>query len=98
MGIETRPFDPVEYLDTPDGVQAYLEDAFAGGDPAEIIDALGVVGRAMGMSQLAERTGLSRPALYRALSREGNPAFSTIIRVAQALGFTLNPVPVTENA
>ena len=52
----------------------------------------------MGMSQLAERTGLSRPALYRALSREGNPAFSTIIRVAQALGFTLNPVPVTENA
>jgi probable addiction module antidote protein len=98
VGIETRPFDPVEYLDTPEGIQAYLQDAFAGGEPAEIVDALGVVARAMGMSQVAERTGLSRPALYRALSREGNPAFSTIVRVAQALGFTLSPVRGAENA
>lgn len=98
MAIETRPFDPAEYLDTPEGVEAYLEDAFAGGDPAEITDALGVVARAIGMSQLAERTGLTRPALYKALSREGNPEFATIMKVAQALGFRLSPHRILEDA
>lgn len=98
MTIETRPFDPSEYLDTPEGIEAYLQDAFAGGEPAEITDALGVVARAIGMSQLAERTGLARPALYKALSREGNPEFATIMKVAQALGFKLSPVRVPEGA
>ena len=98
MPIETRPFDPSEYLDTPEGIQAYLEDAFASGEPAEITDALGVVARAIGMSELAERTGLSRPALYKALSRGGNPEFATIVKVAHALGFKLSPVRVFEGA
>lgn len=98
MAIETRPFDPSEYLDTSEGIQAYLEDAFAGSDPAEITDALGVVARAIGMSQLAARTGLARPALYKALSREGNPEFATIVKVAQAFGFRLSPVRVLEDA
>jgi probable addiction module antidote protein len=97
MPIETRQFDPSEYLDTPEGIQAYLEDAFAGGEPSEITDALGVVARAIGMSQLAERTGLTRAALYKALSREGNPEFATIVKVAQALGFKLSPVRVLED-
>jgi probable addiction module antidote protein len=98
MAIETRPFDPAEYLDTPEGIHAYLEDAFAGGDPSEITDALGVVARAVGMSSLAHRTGITRPALYKALSREGNPEFATIMKVAEALGFKLSPVPVLETA
>jgi len=96
MKIETRPFDPAEYLDTPEGIEAYLEDAFASGDPGEITDALGVVARAVGMTQLADRTGLSRPALYKALSRDGNPEFATIVKVASALGFKLSPVRVLE--
>lgn len=98
MAIETRPFDPSEYLDTDEGIQAYLEDAFASGDPSEITEALGVVAKAAGMSALARRTGLTRPALYKALTREGNPEFSTIMKVAAALGFKLSPVRVPEHA
>jgi probable addiction module antidote protein len=98
MAVETRPFDPSEYLDGPESIRAYLEDAFASGEPAEITDALGVVARAIGMSQLAARTGISRPSLYKALSREGNPEFATIMRVAQALGFELRLVPAAETA
>lgn len=96
MPVETRPFDPAEYLDTPEGVEAYLQDAFSCGDPAEIVDALGVVARAMGMTQLSEQTGLSRPALYRALIRGGNPGFATVMKVARALGFNLAPVPISQ--
>ena len=47
MTIETRPFDPVAYLDSPEAMLAYLNGAFADGDVREITDALGVVARAL---------------------------------------------------
>jgi len=46
MSIETRPFDPAAYLDSPEVMLAYLDGAFSDGDASEIADALGVVGRA----------------------------------------------------
>ena len=91
MPIETHPFDAAAVLDTPEAIEEYLADAFETDDPKFISHALGVVARAKGMSQLSEETGLARPALYRALSTEGNPEFSTILKVAHALGFRLSP-------
>ena len=44
--VKTKPFDPAEYLDTPDAVAAYLTDALETGDPAFVADALGVIARA----------------------------------------------------
>ena len=61
----------------------------AGDDPIFIVHALGVVARAKNMSQLARDTGLTREGLYKALSPEGNPTFSTVAKVAKALGFRL---------
>lgn len=60
------------------------------GDGSLIRTALGVIARARGMSQLARETGLSREGLYRALSPEGNPEFSTVMKVARALGVKLH--------
>jgi len=93
MAIETRPFDPAAYLDSPEAILAYLEGAFADGDAAEITDALGVVARARGMTQLSEDTGLTRQALYKALSSDGNPEFATVMKVIRALGYRLHPEP-----
>jgi probable addiction module antidote protein len=42
------------------------------------------------MSQLARDTGLGRESLYKALSGEGNPSFSTILKVTAALGIQLH--------
>ena len=47
------------------------------------------------MSQLAEETGLSRQALYKALSGEGNPEFATVLKVVRALGLRLHPEPAS---
>jgi probable addiction module antidote protein len=94
MTIETRPFDPAAYLDSPEAMLAYLDGAFADGDINEITDALGVVARARGMSQLAEETGLTRQALYKALRGEGNPEFATVLKVVRALGLRLHPAPI----
>jgi probable addiction module antidote protein len=91
MALETALFDPAEFLTDAESVEEYLRSAFEDGSPAEIADALGVVARAHGMSALAADTGISRQALYKALNRDGNPGFATIMKVAQALGFRLTP-------
>ena len=64
---------------------AVLED----GDRAVVAEATGVVAYARGMTQLARDTGLAREGLYRALNREGNPEFATIMKVLGALGIRL---------
>jgi len=62
-------------------------------DPSFIIHALGVVAKARNMSQLARETGLSREGIYKALSPEGNPTFSTVAKVAKVLGFNISIHP-----
>ncbi|MBV8769410.1 MAG: putative addiction module antidote protein, partial [Hyphomicrobiales bacterium] len=42
-----------------------------------------------GIADLAKKTGLTRQALYKALSGEGNPELGTIAKVARALGYRL---------
>ena len=91
--LKTRRFDPAKYLDNDEAIADYLTDALETGDPAFISDALGVVARARGMSDVARTTGMSRESLYRALSADGNPKFETVLRVMHALGlqFSVNP-------
>lgn len=93
MPLETRPFDPASYLDSEAGIAAYMSEALDTGDAGFIADALGVVARARGMSQVARDAGLSRESLYRALSPDGNPELSTVLRVVQALGLRLSVKP-----
>ena len=81
----TKPFDPAELLDSAEAVRFYLEEIFEEGDPAFITHALGVVARAKGMTEVAKKTGLTRESLYKALSAEGNPEFTTVLKVLAAL-------------
>ena len=60
------------------------------GDAAFIAKALGDIARAKGMSQVAEDAGLSRESLYKALSGERNPDFTTILNVIGALGLKVH--------
>ena len=84
--LKTRPFDPAKYLENDEAIADYLTDALETGDPAFVSDALGVVARARGMSDVARTAGMSRESLYRALSADGNPKFETVLRVMRALG------------
>lgn len=92
MPLETRPFDAAKYLDSPEAIDEFLKAAFETEDAAFIAKSLGVVARAQNMSKLARDTGMSRAALYKALSGEGNPEFATIVKVMKALGLGLAPV------
>jgi probable addiction module antidote protein len=57
--VETKPFDPAEYLDIPKAIAAYLTEALETGNPAFVADALGVIARARGMSEIAREAGVS---------------------------------------
>ena len=91
MAIKTAPWDTAEYLTTPSRIAAYLEAAFEEGDPALIATALGDIARAKGMTQLAAEAGVTREALYKALSPTGDPRLSTFLGVVKALGIKLTP-------
>ena len=91
--IETRLFDAAEVLGDDARIAAYLEEAFAEGDPALIASAIGDVARARNMTAIARETGLTRETLYRAFSPDGNPTLSTLSAVVKALGFQLSIQP-----
>ncbi len=91
MALKTTQWDPAEYLGSPKAIAAYLEAAFDDGDPAFIAAALGDIARAIGMTDLASRAGVTREALYKALSPTGDPRLSTLLGVMNALGIKLKP-------
>ena len=86
---EIRSFDAAEYLGDREAMAAYLEDAMED-SVGEFLEALGVVARAMGMTDLAARTGVARPALYRSLRSTGHPDINTVAQVMSCLGLKLN--------
>lgn len=68
----------------------YLAACFAEdkGDGRTIKEALNRIARTRGMSELAKATGLTRAGLYRALSPEGDPKLTTILKIMKALELT----------
>ncbi|WP_423210544.1 addiction module antidote protein [Paracoccus yeei] len=93
MALQLKPFDAARYLSTEEDHADLLADAFATGDQTYIANALGVVARATGMSQVARDAGVTREALYKALSPTGDPKLSTLLGVMKALGVSLTATP-----
>jgi len=83
-----KPFDVADYLVDLDDIAGYLELAIeeSAEDPSAVPRALGAIARTRNMSELARRVGMSRDGLYKALSADGNPTWSTILKVTTALG------------
>jgi probable addiction module antidote protein len=93
LTLNTREFDSAHYLQSEEEQTEYLKLTCEDGTPSEIAKALGAVARARGITDLSRKTGLTRQALYKALSGEGNPELGTIAKVAEALGYRLAIVP-----
>ena len=94
MALKTKRWDSARHLATEEDRADYLDACMeeAGDDAAFIANALGVVARSRSMSQLARDTGLTREGLYKALSEDGNPSFSTVLKVVDALGYRFSLV------
>jgi probable addiction module antidote protein len=92
--METSKFDIADYLDNKEMIAEYLNAVLEEGNDAEIVTAIGHIAKAIGMTKIAEETGMSRPSLYKALSEGSKPQFSTVIKVLKAVGgqIQINPV------
>lgn len=93
MAIETTRWDPADHIESAEDVATYLEAAFEDGDAAVITATLGAIARSKGMSQVARDAGVTREALYKALSPDGDPRLSTLLGVLKALGLSLAVEP-----
>lgn len=87
--ITTKAFDAANYLTSGESQAELLNDALATGEAAYIANALGVIARARGMTEVAREAGVTREALYKSLSEEGDPRLTTLLGVARALGIKL---------
>ena len=68
----------------------YLNAAAEEGDPRVYLAALRTVAEAEGMAKVAKAAGVPRESLYRALSPDGNPRFSTLHAILTAAGLRLS--------
>lgn len=85
--IELLREDPAfadEYL------AASLEAIDEPGGREALLAALRQVAEAQGMATVAERAGIQREGLYRALSPKGNPTLKTLMAILGAAGLRLS--------
>ncbi|MGA7937011.1 MAG: addiction module antidote protein [Kovacikia sp.] len=83
----------------PDEIDDYITvlfDEYAeSGDAAALLSSLRIVSRVKGVSLIAEVSGLSRKGLQKALSENGNPQFSSVNAIMNAMGYRLAPQKLT---
>ncbi|SHO61839.1 addiction module antidote protein [Algoriphagus zhangzhouensis] len=92
--MNTSKFEIADYLDSKEMIAEYLNTVLEEGDNDDIIYAIGHVAKAIGMTKIANETGMSRPSLYKALSEGAKPQFATIMKVLKAIGGQIQISPV----
>lgn len=87
--MKVSKFDIAEYLDDEIMIEEFLNNALEEGNTEDLIGVIGNIAKAKGMTNIAKETGMSRPSLYKALSKGSKPQFETIHKVIKALGGNL---------
>ena len=89
--IKITPHNPSNYLKDPKFAHIYLNTLFEDSEttPSEIIQALGDIAKAQGITDISRKTGLSRESIYKSLSGKTNPRFDTIFKIIKALGLSI---------
>ena len=64
----------------------------ADGDTDELLEAIGHIARAKGMTQVATQTGLGRESLYKSFQAGAKPKFETVMKVLDSFGVKLQAV------
>lgn len=93
----TESYDDIiaENLRSDSYAAAYLNEALSDTDPRHFLMALRRVAksRKISMDKLAGKLKLTRRGLYYALSKKGNPEWSTLSSLVNALGYRMQLKP-----
>ncbi|KIM12237.1 MAG: addiction module antitoxin [Sulfurovum sp. FS08-3] len=84
-----KDFDISEYLDDRETIEEYLNQALKDGDMNEILEAIGNIAKAKGITQISKDTGLGRESLYKSFAKGAKPRFETVLKVLQSFDIRL---------
>ncbi|MEA1913860.1 MAG: addiction module antidote protein [Campylobacterota bacterium] len=84
--LEITQFDIAQYLDDKEVIAEYLSQILEDGNIDELLEALGNIAKAKGMSQIAKDTGLGRESLYKTFHKGTKPKFDTIMKIMDSFG------------
>ena len=93
MTINIEPFDPADYFQSEDAQHRLLRDALESRNSRYLANALGVIARAKGLSNLERQTGIKRQTIHKSFSKNGNPTLETLWTVVDAIGLELDFKP-----
>lgn len=84
----------VEYFTQhPEEIDEFLTEIFADyaqdGDSVALLSALRIIARVRGISTVAEKVGMTRQGVQKALSAKGNPRLDNVNAIMHALGYQL---------
>ena len=88
--VKVAEFDPSEFLDNEELIAEYLTAALEDENPDVFLAAVGNVAKARGMTAIAERTGLGRESLYKAMAPGAKPRYDTVLKVLHSLGVKIS--------
>lgn len=89
MSLETKPFEFAKDIENAEDISLYLSIFLEENGVQGLIEGLKHVAKTKGMNTLANNAGINRTALYRSLSKNGNPGIETIDKLIHTLGFKL---------
>jgi len=83
------------FRDHPDEIDDYLTEIFQeyadDNDTGALLASLRVIARVRGISDMAEKVGMTRQGLQKALSSDGNPRLENVTSIMKAMGYCLVP-------
>lgn len=92
-------FTEAYFRDHPDEIDDFLMEIFQefaeDNDIGALLAALRVIARVRGISDMAEKTGMTRQGIQKALSGDGNPRLSNVTSIMKAMGYCLVPQKLT---
>jgi probable addiction module antidote protein len=78
--VRVSEFDPSAFLDDDEVVAAYLTAALEDDNPDVFLAAVGHLIKARSRGAIAERAGLGRESLYKALAPGAKPRYDTVLK------------------
>lgn len=88
--VKVTDLDVAEFLDTEESVKLFLKEALAENDPVFWQNCVSTAARSAGMAKIAEKSGLNRESLYKAMKEDAHSRFDTLMRVLNAMGLQLS--------
>lgn len=82
-------FNPFDYMETQAEIEAFLNECLVDEDPNTFIEALGLLIKKHGVSDVSQATGLNRESLYKSFGGKVKPKFDTVVKVLRALDLNL---------